>query len=181
MREEFLDRISGIGFGETIVDSRLLEIMRADPRCCGDIDLVKIKHGGSFMIMAGNVEVSYRTAIKRFLGLKHTRTRRTWIAAAARSTIQLQITEFRRRNKVARGMDIDHIGRDFCELWRDWLCKEGLDESVVKIRKVGRVFVLADSVLRKSWREYHRERAVLEPVSKDEHRIRTKVRKENRK
>ena len=92
-----------------------------------------------------------------------------------RQLIQPQIDEVRRGWLGQGACDVDHVApQTFSSLLFRWLETSGLDGSDVAVERVGpATFRLLDRTLEESWINFHREHAVLEAVSKEEHARRT--------
>jgi hypothetical protein len=114
------------------------------------------------------------------LGLKQGKSQNTKVQLAMRGAADAQIQAFRVSNNVPRtGWQVDHAGRGFAALKKEWLDLNGLDSDYLDTyHDKGRgVRLFADDALNQSFASYHMEHAVLEAVTEEEHRRRTRERR----
>ena len=92
---------------------------------------------------------------------------------AARVAIDDQIQAVRR--SVSFRCEVDHVAPlTFKALLTDWLSTRKLEPAAVPIARAGSIYTFADPDLQGSWAEYHESRAVLEAVTPEEHRKRSR-------
>lgn len=174
-RRKFLEMMDGIPFGAVVTNERILEIMQCHPQFKrksrnGTSSLRKVRHHPSFMLVfCDGTDLSYRTAIKAYLGLKTTKPYRSFVTRAARSEIQPQIWKYRQDHGImSPDIEVDHT-RYFIVLLEAWLSQEGLTDKDIKIKKSGRYLRFLHRGLARSWRDYHRANATYQAVSREDH------------
>ena len=117
--------------------------------------------------------IGWNSALRRKLGLRPLSKRSTQ-ADAARWEIDDQIQEFRR----GRYGEVDHVIQ-FKDMWRSFLTTEGLTTSDVQVEKPDLAQIrtqFKDRALAARWQAYHKEHAVLQLLTPEQHLEITKQR-----
>jgi hypothetical protein len=107
-------------------------------------------------------------------------THETWVVATARDIVAPQHARFLADNRLRFG-NVSAISgatadflvcgyhmRDFHWLLRDWAASEGVVLKEVPLKRTGRTMAFDSEELAESWSDYHREHAVLVPMTQYE-------------
>ena len=145
--------------------------------CC--IHIVKNKYNLKCFDIILNNNIRYHTSIKRLAGSSINKNLN--IKRALRHEIEYQIFDFIKHNELCEtelcpitgyklGLDaqVDHE-LPFYIIASDWLKDNGNIEVEYDVENFN--YIIKDSILSKSWKEYHQKRAVLRWLSKNGNKI----------
>jgi hypothetical protein len=123
-----------------------------------------------------SMDISFIHALKHLGGsVDPAKQRLTDFRKAARILIEDQVRPLRKA-----GHEVDHVApQTFEVLLRDWLVWNGLQVSDISIDSThgsGQRWWFTDLKLGEAWCEFHSQHAVLEVVTKEEHKTRRPVR-----
>lgn len=107
-------------------------------------------------------------------------THETWVTATARDIVAPQLSRFLADNRLRFG-NVSAISgatadflvcgyhmRDFHWLLRNWAASEGVCLKEIPLKRVGRTMAFETDELAESWANYHRQHAVLVPMTQYE-------------
>jgi hypothetical protein len=166
-----------VPYGVPITDEAILTELRHhkdwDEAC--NVRKRRIGPGEEFVleVYIGNVfkdDIGWVTALRYKLGLTIPQDNPLHgIRKAFRDEVRPQIRALGADSRVS---EVDHTGKDFAQLRREFLEEEGLQESDLKAKQTQGSFKWAfvDRALASRWTRYHEQNCELVVRSKEEHR-----------
>jgi hypothetical protein len=177
-RREFRSHIDPLPMNKEVKDEWVIERLRANPEYIPGARIFKRKTpyartGWCLCAEDGLGKVldmvQWTAALKAFHGQSLAGVEYAGVLSSARSAINEQVEQFRIDNDVPPcGWEIDHIGKDFIVLLRDYWMTMGRC-----LRTVTRKEMCCHWT---PWRKYHLENAELQALTVDEHRALTRKR-----